>query len=199
MKTSIYKLSILLMLTITFTSCDNDNDPTNNVCENTYVTDAIVNAFSTANGYDVISTMDLETHEYVIQINADGEICTIGYQNATGYSGSYTMEVRNHNNPSVDYSGVHTFQQANLDYQPITPVPVTSGDIILVSRTISPGYANFNDVLGKVIRKTGGGNVPYGAGITQGNVKFISSDFYGAGGPVPDIAQPVIGLGFKVN
>jgi hypothetical protein len=69
MKKSLYKVLILLMLIVALTNCDNDNDPTNNVCENSYVSDAIVTAFSTANGYEVVSTMDLETHEYIIQNN----------------------------------------------------------------------------------------------------------------------------------
>ncbi|MCF6168502.1 MAG: hypothetical protein L3J55_08100, partial [Lutibacter sp.] len=73
---------LLLFITLFMFSCDNDNDPTNNVCENNYVTDAITTAFSVANGYDDLAEwMDLETHEYEIQINENGEICTVGYQN----------------------------------------------------------------------------------------------------------------------
>ena len=187
----------LLLFAMLLTNCDNDNDPTNNVCDESYVTDAITTAFATTNGYDSPITMDLETHEFVIQINADGEICSIGYQNAPAYTGDYTMEVKNLNNPSVDYLGVHMFSQSSLDYQTITPVPVNSGDIILVRRTIRPGWTNFNETIGNVIRKAGGGDVPYP--IIQGNVQFISSNFYGGGGPIPNIAQPIIGLGFKVN
>jgi len=197
MKKTLNRIPVLVMFIIAFANCDNDNDPTNNVCENTYVSDAIVNAFATTNGYDAISTLDLETHEFIIQINADGEICTIAYQNPSTYTGGYTMEVRNHSNASVNYSGVHTFSQTSLDYQAITPVPVTSGDLIMVRRTIVPGWTNFSETIGNVIKKTGGGTIPYP--ITQGNVVFMSSDFYGAGGPIPDIAQPIIGLGFKVN
>lgn len=177
-------------------SCDNDNDPTNNVCDTTYVSTLITNAFSTANGYNDITTMDLETHEYTIQINANGEICSVGYQNPTTYTGGYTMEVIN-TTTNTSYSGSHTFSQTTLDYQSITPVIVNSGDIITVKRTILPGYTMLNQTVGRVLRKSNNTTVPYP--ITQGTAVFLSSNFHGAGGPVPDFAQPYIALGFKIN
>jgi len=60
-----------------------------------------------------------------------------------------------------------------------------------------PGYANLNATVGRVLRKSDFTNVPYP--ITQGNVVFQSSVFYGAGEPVSNIAQPYIVIGFKVN
>ena len=177
-------------------SCDNDNDPTNNVCDTTYVSTLITNAFSTANGYNDLTTMDLETHEYTIQINANGEICSIGYQNPNTYTGGYTMEVIN-TTTNTSYSGIHTFSQTNLDYQYITPVLVNSGDIITVKRTILPGYTMLNQTVGRLLRKSNNSTVPYP--ITQGTAVFLSSNFYGAGGPVPDFAHPYIALGFKIN
>ncbi|WP_409417875.1 hypothetical protein [Flavobacterium sp. PS2] len=186
---------ILCITAFTILSCDNDNDPTNNVCDSTYVSTLITTAFTTANGYDDVTTMDLETHEYTIQINANGEICTVGYQNPTTYTGGYTMEVTN-TTTSVTYTGIHTFSQTTLDYQSITPVPVSSGDIITVKRTILPGYTVLNQTVGRILRKNPFTTVPYP--ITQGNVVFLSSNFHGAGGPVPNYAQPYIALGFKV-
>ncbi|PHR70458.1 MAG: hypothetical protein COA67_08295 [Lutibacter sp.] len=194
------KSSILLSFTLLFfISCDNDNDPTNNICDENYVTSALTTAFSTANGYnDLAEWMDLETHEYEIQINADGEICSVGYQNPSTYTGGYTIEIINNtNNSATNYSGTHTFSQTALDYQTITPVIVTSGDYITVKRTILPGYTNLNQTVGRVLRKADFTNPPYP--ITQSNVVFSGSVFYGAGGPVPNIAQPYIALGFKVN
>jgi len=191
------KKIILVFTCIILINCDNDNDPTNNVCENTYVSDLITTAYSIINGYDDLPEwMDLETHEYDIKINADGEICTIGYQNPSTYTGGYTMEVINVTT-SNSYSGVHTFSQSALDYQSITAIVVSSGDIIKVKRTILPGWTNLSETIGHVLRKTGGGNIPYP--ITEGNVEFLSSNFYGAGGPIPNFLQPYIALGFKVN
>ncbi|MCF6182121.1 hypothetical protein [Lutibacter sp.] len=194
------KNNLLLIFIVLFMfSCDNDNDPTNNVCENNYVTDAITTAFSVANGYDDLAEwMDLETHEYEIQINENGEICTVGYQNPSTYTGGYTIEIINNtNSSSTSYSGTHTFSQTALDYQSITPVTVVSGDYITVKRTILPGYTNLNQTVGRVLRKSDFSNVPYP--ITQGNVVFQGSVFYGAGGPVSNNSQPYIALGFKVN
>ncbi|MCV9928062.1 hypothetical protein OIU83_10385 [Flavobacterium sp. LS1R49] len=186
---------ILYIAAFTISSCDNDNDPTNNVCDSTYVSTLITTAFTTANGYDDITTMDLETHEYTIQINANGEICTVGYQNPSTYTGGYTIEITN-TTTSAAYTGIHTFSQTTLDYQSITPVPIASGDIITVKRTILPGYTVLNQTVGRILRKTNFTTVPYP--ITQGNAVFLSSNFYGAGGPVPNYAQPYIALGFKV-
>ena len=189
--------TLILLLSITLFNCDNDDDATNNVCENTYVSTFITDIFTVAAGYDDLPEwMDLETHEYNIQINASGEICTIGYQNPSTYTGSYTMEVINLTTGG-NYSGVHTFSQGNLDYQSITAVTVNSGDIITVRRTITAGYPAFNSVLGRVLRKSDFTNVPYP--LTLGDVTFMSSNFYGSGGPVPNIAQPYIALGFKAN
>lgn len=190
------KTFLICLAVITIISCDNDNDPTNNVCDTAYVSTLINNAFTTANGYDDLVTMDLETHEYTIQINADGEICTIGYQNPTTYTGGYTMEVIN-TTTNTSYTGVHSFSQTALDYQSITPVIVNIGDVINVKRTILPGYTMLNQTVGRLFRKSNSAPVPYP--ISQGNVVFLSSNFYGAGGPVPNFAQPYIALGFKVN
>ncbi|MBP0904695.1 hypothetical protein ACFSKN_10575 [Mariniflexile gromovii] len=191
-----FKSLLFSFFVVLISSCDNDNDPANNVCDTAYVSSAITTAYSTANGCDDIETMDLETHEYSIKINAAGEICSIGYQNPSTYTGGYTMEVTN-TTTGTSYSGVHTFSQAGLDYQTIgTPVQVNSGDIITVKRTILPGYTMLNQTIGRVLRKSNYTDVPYP--ITQGNVEFLSSNFYGTGGPVPNFAQPYIALGFQV-
>ena len=189
--------TLLFYLAITsIISCDNDNDPANNVCDTSYVSTLITNAFSSTNGYDDIVTMDLETHEYSLQINADGEICSVGYQNPTTYTGGYTMTITN-TTTNTSYSGVHTFSQTALDYQSITPVIVNNGDIINVKRTILSGYTMLNQTVGRLLRPSNYNDVPYP--IIQGNVVFLSSTFYGTGGPAPDFAQPYIALGFKVN
>lgn len=190
-------LNAFIILTLVV-SCDTDNDPTNNVCEDYYVNNFITTAFSIANNYDDLPEfMDLETHEYVIKINADGEICSVGYQNPSTYTGAYTMEIINTTSLN-SYSGTHTFSQGQLlDYQPIAPVIVSSGDIITVKRTIMPGYPNLDATLGRVLRPSNFSAVPFP--ITQGTVEFLSSNFYGAGGPVNNIAMPYIGLGFKAD
>ncbi|SEL22705.1 hypothetical protein SAMN04487910_2084 [Aquimarina amphilecti] len=190
----LFTLFSFLLLTI---SCDTDNDPTNNICEDYYVNNFITTAFSNANNYDDLPEfMDLETHEYVIKINADGEICSVGYQNPSTYNGDYTIEVINTTSLN-SYSGTHTFSQGQLDYQSITPVIVSSGDIITVKRTIMQGYPNLDATLGRVLRPSNFSTVPFP--ITQGTVEFLSSNFYGAGGPVNNIAMPYIGLGFKAD
>lgn len=187
-------LSILSLFVLS--SCDNDDDSTNNVCDDSYVNTAITDAFSLANGYDDLPEyMDLKTHEYRVKINADGEICSVGYQNPSTWTGDYIIEVINETS-SASYSGTHSFSQTQLDYQSISPVAVSAGDIIKVMRTIS-NNTSLNETVGRILRKSDFTDVPYP--ITQGNVEFLSSNFYGSGGPVPNLGQPYIPLGFKVN
>ena len=197
MKTITKSILLIIISATLFFSCDNDNDPTNNVCENNYVSSAITDVFSTANGYDDLPEfMDLETHEYVIRINADGEICSVGYQNPSTYTGAYSIEILN-NGSGTTYQGNHTFSQAQLDYQNITPIQVSLGDLITVKRTIIAGYTGLDQTVGRILRKSDYTDVPFP--ITIGNIEFVSSNFYGAGGPVPNFGMPYIGLGFKVN
>lgn len=190
-------LGILFIFGIsTFTSCSQNNHEPINVCENNYGSTALTTVFSVANGYDNLPEyMDLKTHQYRIKINADGEICSVGYQNPIAWSGDYTIEIINETS-SVSYSGTHSFSQTQLEYQSITAVPVSSGDIIKVMRTIS-NNTTLNETTGRILRKSDFTNVSYP--ITHGNMEFLSSDFYGSGGPLPNFAQPYIPLGFKAN
>jgi len=186
---------LTLCLGFLFFACSNDGSSSG--CDEQFVGAAINAGFS--NGYDDLPEfMDLETHEYEVRINANGQICSVGYQNPSTYSGGYTIEIINNTTQSIPpYSGTHTFSQTSLQYQTITPVTVTVGDFITVRRTILPGYTNSNQTLGRVFRRTDLSDVPYP--VTVGLVQMQGSVFYGAGGPVTNIGQPYIGLGFDVN
>lgn len=189
----IKKFLFLFALMTMVLSCDNDDDATNNVCDDFYV-DAIINTtFTPANDYQLIETMDLQTHEYKMKINENGEICTIGYKNPNVYAGDYTMEVINETTNN-SYSAVHSFSQTQIDYQPIAPVTVNAGDVILVRRTIN-NNASLNETVGQIFHKTDYSN-PFPE--VQGNIEFLESDFYGMGGPVPNYGMPYIPVGFKV-
>ncbi|AMC10314.1 hypothetical protein Lupro_03165 [Lutibacter profundi] len=89
--------------------------------------------------------MDLKTHQYQIKINANGEICSVGYQNPSTWSGNYIIEIINETT-NASYSGTHSFSKAQLDYQSITPAAVSSGDIIKVMRTISNSNSKLFDI-----------------------------------------------------
>lgn len=188
------KTFLIAIATLAICSCgSNDNDPTN-PCEtlNSPVVQAMATFISNTTDYiDEPEWMDLETHEYTIQINTNGEICSIGYQNPSTYNGSYTMEITA---PGGTYSGVHAFSQTATQYIAIPPITVISGDIIVVKRTIQPGYTLLNETVGRTIRRTNSAPIPFPLTVT--NITFISSSFYGAGGPVPNIAIPYIALGF---
>ena len=187
------KQTLILFLSLIILSCDNDDDATNNVCDNTFVEQSIITAFTSAFGYSNFN-MDLETHEYRVKINANGEICTVGYQNPSVFSGAYDIEIINQTT-SASYTGSHSFSQSAMDYQSITAVPISSGDIILVKRSLPTGSTLF-DQGGAAFAHTSG-TIPFP--VTVGNVEFLSSNAYGAGGPLIDFVMPDIRLGFKVN
>lgn len=186
----------LSLIIILFVSCDNDNDPSNNVCDTTYMSVASSNVFTTANGYTLYETMDLETHEYTMIVNASGEICSIGYQNPTTYIGTYEMQVEN-TTTNVTTTDTFSFSQSNIQYQSFTvPLLVNIGDTIVVRRTISAGYTLLNETIGSIYTSSNPNPFPI---AVNANATIISSNFYGAGGPVPDFGVPLIGVGFKIN
>jgi hypothetical protein len=188
--------TLLLSLFIIITSCDNDNDPTNNVCDSSYLSVASSTVFTTANGYTLNETMDLETHEYTMVVNSSGEICSIGYQNPTTYTGTYEMEVENITT-NITTTDTFSFSQSNIQYQNFTvPLIVNSGDIIVVRRTISNGYTLLNETIGSIYINSNPNPFPI---AINANATIISSNFYGAGGPVPNFGVPLIGIGFKIN
>ena len=193
MKT-ISKTLLIATLSIAIISCGSPDNDTTNPCET--LDSPVTQAFATfiANNTDYIDEpewMDLETHEYSIQINSNGDICSIGYQNPAAYTGSYTMEIIA---PNGTYTGVHTFSQTATEYIVIPAIPVTSGDVVIVRRTIQPGYSSLNETVGRAIRRTSSAPIPFP--LTVANVTFLGSTFYGAGGPVNDIAIPYIAFGF---
>ncbi|QXP61533.1 hypothetical protein [Olleya sp. HaHaR_3_96] len=190
---------ILALLAITLFNCDNDDDCDyeSSSCENEYAANYMTTIFSIADGYENFAEwMDLEVHEYDIQINQSGEICSIGYQNPSTYTGSYTVAVIN-NTSGLSYSGLHTFSQAGLDYQNITAVTVTSGDIITVRRIITPGYTPYDAVVGRVLRQSDFSDVPYPLASNQ--VVFLSSKFSESTTVINNNSQPYIAFGFKAN
>lgn len=189
------KSFLLCLIVASFTSCDNDNDPTNNVCDDSYLSVANSTVFTTANGYTLNQTMDLETHEYTMTINAAGEICSIGYQNPTTYTGTYEMEVENITT-NVTTTQIFSFSQAAIQYQSFTiPLIVNVGDTVVVRRTISNSYTLLNETIGNIYTNPNPSSFPV---AINPNATIISSNFYGAGGPVPNIGVPLIGVGFKL-
>lgn len=190
------KTLLLCLVVAAFVSCDNDNDPTNNVCDDTYLSIANSTVFTTANGYTLNETMDLLTHEYTMVINASGEICSIGYKNASTYTGTYEMEVENLTT-NVTITQTFSFSQTALQYQSFTiPLAVNAGDTVVVRRTISTGYTSLNETIGDIYVNSN--PIPFPIAINP-NATIISSNFYGNGGPSQNFGVPAIGVGFKLN
>lgn len=190
------KLFLLCLIVVSFTSCDNDNDPNNNVCDTSYLSAASSSVFTSANGFTLYETMDLETHEYTMVVSSSGEICSIGYQNPTTYTGTYEMEVEN-STTNVTTTETFSFSQSNIQYQSFTvPLIVNAGDTVVVRRTVSSGYTLLNETIGSIYTNSNPNPFPI---TVNSNATIISSNFYGAGGPVLNFGVPLIGIGFKIN
>lgn len=192
------KSFLLCLIVASFTSCDNDNDPTNNVCDETYLSLAGSNVFTAANGYVLDETMDLLTHEYTMVVNASGEVCSIGYQNPSTYTGSYQMEVENITT-NVTTSDTFSFSQAAVQYQSFTvPLAVNAGDTLVVRRIFTNTYTYTNEVIGNIYKPSSFNPVVFPI-VINSNATIIAASFYGTGGPNNDFGVPLIGVGFKLN
>lgn len=192
--------TFLILLTITMFSCNSDDDQntTLNGCDESYVSTEMTHTFSTANGYtNLTEAKPLEVHHYAMRILEDGVICSIGYQNPTNYTGTYTIKITNNNNGFI-YEDVLSFSQTELEYHTISQVlNVEAGDFISVWRTITPGYTDINQANGTIINKMD--NSAFTFPITGVNVKFLSSSFEGGGSAEYDTAIPHIALGFNAD
>ena len=190
------KTLLLCLVVAAFVSCDNDNDPTNNVCDESYLSIADSNFFTAANGYTLEETMDLLTHEYTMVVNASGEVCSIGYQNPSTYTGTYEMEVENITTNATT-SDTFSFSQAGVQYHSFTvPLAVNAGDTLVVRRKYTNTYTYTNEVIGYIYTNTN--PIPFPLAINA-NATIISSNFYGTGGPSQNFGVPAIGVRFKLN
>jgi hypothetical protein len=137
--------------------------------------------------------VDLQTHEYTFTVSAPINICSIGYQGHD--SNPYQMEVVD--NGTVVYSGSHTFPTTQLSYVSLTnTIPLIPGNVYILRRTRLT-YNNLNELVGNSIRKINNSQMSFP--ITQGLITFTGSNFYGAGGPLPNIALPFISFGYTNN
>lgn len=199
MKT-IFKTILFFAITLTFINCNSDDDTNTpfDGCDESYVSTEMTQTFSTANGYTNLTLeKPLEVHHYAMRILQDGVICSIGYQNPTNYTGTYTIKITNNNNGFI-YEDVLSFSQTELEYHTISQVlNVEAGDYISVWRTISPGYTDINQANGTIINKID--NSAFAFPISGVNVEFLSSNFEGGGPAEYDTAIPHIALGFNAD
>lgn len=193
------KTILACLIVASFVSCDNDNDPNNNVCDETYASVAGSNVFTPANGYQMEETMDLLIHEYTMIVNASGEICSIGYQNAAAYAGAYKMEVENMTTNITSTENL-SFSQAVLEYKPLTvPLVVNAGDTIVVRRTFTNTYTSADEITGNLYMHPFFAPIVFPIPINP-NATLIGTRFSSPGGSTNnDCAIPVIGVGFKLN
>lgn len=198
MKISLKTLSILLVFIISSCSSDDNLNTPVNSCNEGYVITEVTDTFSNTNGYTgIINGKPLEVHHYAIRILADGNICSVGYQNPVGYSGNYTIKMTNNNNGFI-YEDDFSFSQSQLEFHNVSQtLSVQAGDYISVWRTIAPGYTNISQAEGKIIERTD--NTPFLYPITGVNVTFEASSFEGGGTAEYDTAIPYIALGFEAN
>lgn len=193
------KTILVCLIVASFVSCDNDNDPNNNVCDETYASVAGSNVFTTANGYELEEIMDKLIHEYTMVVNASGEICSIGYQNATAYPGTYKMEVENITT-NITSTEILSFSQTAIEYKPLTvPLIVNPGDTIKVRRIFTNSYTLADEIIGNLYRHPGFAPIVFPIPINA-NATLIGTSFSSPGGSSNnDFAIPVIGVGFKLN
>ena len=153
-------------------------------------------AKATMAGSTDVSTMDLITHEYKFTPTANQIICKVGYQGNSILLANnipYTIEIVNSSN-AVLYSGNHIFQSTAIDYKSVGPVNITAGQSYTIRRTVTNYMGNLATTQGRMLSF----NVPANQfPVTNNGLTITASNFYGTGGPVPNIGIPYIEIVFQ--
>ena len=189
MKTkSLKSIVILAVLFVFSTACKKDAANSSVDCSTSQNRDIenFFNALTSGSTYEIYNNMDLLTHEYTFTTSVNIQICGFGYKSADPNL-SYEIKLVDANN-NVIYSGNHSFSNTSYDYISIPPVTLSPGTYTLSRTLLNP--SSVNDQVGPVTRRTDFQAMDFPK--TVGNITFVSSNFYGAGGPVPDYGIPNI-------
>jgi hypothetical protein len=204
MKSTFKNIGLVFLLGITMSSCTPTPIPTPTptpaacVTTGTDFQSLYTSTLSSSALYDNYTTMDLVTHEYTFILSANKAICSIGYQgNATLFASNipYTIEVYDNTNSVLVYNGNHLFNSASTDYvTPVSTVNLIAGNSYSIKRIAYNYLGNIGNTIGRVCRKNAGpAQFPANFGI----MTITSSNFYGAGGPVPNYGIPYIDIVFQ--
>lgn len=144
-------------------------------------------------------TMDLLTHEYTFNVNANKTICSIGYQgNATLFASNlpYTIEIVDTATNAVIYTGNHLFNSTATSYVSITPVNLIANQSYTIRRTLPPGGfgGNIGNTVGRILSFTAASG---GFPASTGGFTITGSNFYGTGGPAVNFGIPYIDIVFQ--
>ena len=175
--------------------------PSNNSCNttNTFFQQQYNALLGNVANYTESNTMDLSTHEYSFKVGIGSyTICKVGYQGNSALQAAnipYTIEIADASN-TILFSGSHVFASNTTDYFSITPVTLIAGQVYTIRRTINNSTVPLSNTIGRIIQKNSGTmNFPYTTGA--GAFTITASNFYGRGGPVPNIGIPFIDIVFQ--
>lgn len=144
----------------------------------------------TNQGYNLEKNVDLTTHEYTFTLNKTVDVCSFGYQGIT--ANPYVIEIVDNTNTTI-YQGNHTFSTSFHEYIQIPSLKLVPGTYTI--RRIQNNYTYLNEIIGHILFEPSGGTfnfpISYNSFMT-----ITSSNFYGTGGPAPDLGLPYITIGF---
>ncbi len=190
MKTPLRLFIILFAIGIFTYSCKKDAVDSTADCDSSNARDvgAFFNALNNQSGYYLYEGMDLLTHEYTFSTSDDIQICGFAYKSQDP-SLQYLIELVDSNGTNV-FSQTMSFDNTSFEYISVPPFTIQAGTYTL-KRTLGSG-GGF--VIGPITRA--------GTQATPQNPTFPinlgteitieSSNFYGAGGPVPNYGIPNI-------
>lgn len=143
-------------------------------------------------GIELQYTLDLTTHEYTFSPNSDLNLCSIGYQ---GYDETpYLMEIVD-SNDNIIFSEFIAFSNTEQDEVDLTALLPLMANESYTIRRIQNDYENLSEIIGFIFLSTTFSELdfPY----VFDDITILSSDFYGTGGPIPNVGIPFISLGFE--
>ncbi len=190
MKTTLRLFIFLFSIGIIFYSCKKDAVDSTADCDSPDARDvgAFFNALNNQSGYFLYESMDLLTHEYTFSTSDDIQICGFAYKSQDP-SLQYQIELVDSNGNPV-FSQQMSFSNTQFEFVSVPPFTISAGTYTL-KRTLGSG-GGF--VIGPITRAGTPGNpsnptfpINLGSEIT-----IQSSNFYGAGGPVPNYGIPNI-------
>ncbi|MBK8521429.1 MAG: hypothetical protein IPL54_11375 [Chitinophagaceae bacterium] len=133
---------ILAAVLITGSGCPAPVTPTLPLpCDTTnsrYMT--LYNAYAGTNFY----SFDMQVYEYTFKTNANGNICSVGYQGNSNLAGiaAYRIELIDATTNVVLYTGTYAFNSSARSYQSIPNIAITANQPYILRRTVVNNLGN---------------------------------------------------------
>ena len=190
MKTSLQLFITLFAFGIIFYSCKKDVVDSTADCDSPDArnVEAFFNTLNNQPGYFLYESMDLLTHEYTFSTTDDLQICGFAYKSQDP-NAQYQIELVDSNGNPV-FSQQMSFSNTAFEFIGVPPFTITAGTYTL-KRTIGSGNGFTIGPITRAGTQANPANPTFPINLGS-EITIQGSNFYGAGGPVPNYGIPNI-------